>query len=293
MPWLQKMMDAIPSKYPVVVVDNASSDQTCAYIKQKFPAVSLLEQQENLGFGQANNKGIAYALTEGATAVFLLNQDVYLEHSTIDELERCSHKYPEYGILSPLHYDGTGLQLDRNFSSYVSYDKQPQFYTDALQTKLKEIYPVPFVNAAAWYMPLKTLETIGGFDPIFFHYCEDDNYVQRAHYHNLKVGVVPSVQIYHDRENRKIKEQQLFSQKYFKEREKALKKRLANPNLKDAHTEILKHRKRLRKNILKNILSLNWNTARGYAKEIARVSVWAKEIHHSRAITTTKGKHYL
>jgi GT2 family glycosyltransferase len=287
------MMAAIPSVYTVVVVDNASSDETCDYIKKNYPKVILLQQSENLGFGQANNKGIALALQKGATAVFLLNQDVYLEKDTIAVLEKYSQKYPEYGILSPLHYDGTGAQLDRNFSVYLSYDKQPQFYADAIQAKLKEIYPVPFVNAAAWYIPKKTLEIVGGFDPIFFHYCEDDNFVQRNLYHQLKVGIVPSVQIYHDRENRKTVVPSLFSDAYFKERENALKKRLANPHFKDTQNQIHRHRKQLQKNIIKSILSLNWKMAKGYSKERVYVAVWAKEIMHSRSITITTGKHYL
>ena len=53
-------------------------------------------------------------------------------------------------------------------------------------------------------MTRKTLETIGGFDPIFFLYGEDDNYLQRMEYHGVKLGLVPKVQIIHDhQENEK------------------------------------------------------------------------------------------
>lgn len=63
----------------------------------------------------------------------------------------------------------------------------------------KEPFAVPFVNAAAWLLPRQTMKTIGGFDPIFFHYGEDRNYAQRVEYHGLETVVVPEAFVVHDR----------------------------------------------------------------------------------------------
>src|SRR5690606_10797046 len=52
--------------------------------------------------------------------------------------------------------------------------------------------------------PRNTLRVVGGFNPTFFHYGEDDNYCQRVKYFDLKIGVVPSAIIYHDREDRVV-----------------------------------------------------------------------------------------
>lgn len=60
-------------------------------------------------------------------------------------------------------------------------------------------FDVPFVNAAVWLLPRKTLQKVGGFDPIFFHYGEDKNYAQRLIYHGLKTIVVPEARAVHDR----------------------------------------------------------------------------------------------
>ena len=54
------------------------------------------------------------------------------------------------------------------------------------------------VNAAAWLIPKKTLEIVGGFSPLFFLYGEDDNYCQRVKFHNLKIGICPGSYIKHD-----------------------------------------------------------------------------------------------
>jgi len=67
---------------------------------------------------------------------------------------------------------------------------------------VKDVYDVGFVNAAAWSMTRECLERVGGFSPSFFHYGEDDNYTQRLQFHKLKLGVLPTSRIYHDREQR-------------------------------------------------------------------------------------------
>ncbi len=201
MKWLPSCLSSTEG-CDVVVVDNASTDGSRDYIKNNFPSIKLLHQQKNLGFGQANNIGIKYALDNGAEAVFLLNQDAYMQDDTIDVLSSFSKKNPEFGILSPIHLTGDGKYLDENFSYYLSYKCNKYFYSDAVLRGLKEYYEVPFVNAAGWYIPKQVFNVVGGFDPIFFHYGEDDNFCQRIYYHNFKIGVIPKSKILHDRGKR-------------------------------------------------------------------------------------------
>ena len=59
--------------FKAIVVDNASRDETVSFIETNYPEITLLKQIENLGFGQANNIGISYALNQGAEHIFLLN----------------------------------------------------------------------------------------------------------------------------------------------------------------------------------------------------------------------------
>ncbi|MCX5900139.1 MAG: glycosyltransferase, partial [Proteobacteria bacterium] len=68
---------------------------------------------------------------------------------------------------------------------------------DAVLGHLHKIYDVPFVNAAAWLMRRSLLETVGGFDPIFFMYGEDNDYCVRARHHGFKIGITPEARIFH------------------------------------------------------------------------------------------------
>lgn len=232
MQWIEKCLSSC-APYHVVVVDNNSSDGTVWFITQIFPKTTILKQHENLGFGAANNKGISFALREGAEAVFLLNQDAYLFPDTIEKIADFNIENPDFGILSPVHYQLEKEKLDPQFSNYISYGNNNYFISDAINGCLKTVYEVPFVNAASWFLPRKTLETIGGFDPIFFHYGEDDNYCQRVRYHDLKIGVVTNTEIIHDRGERKVAEIKPYSQAYCNKLERAFKLHYANVNRKD------------------------------------------------------------
>ncbi len=183
-----------------IAVDNASADNTVDYLKQHFPDVHIIENKENVGFGRANNLGIKYALDHGADFVFLLNQDAWVEPDTMSQLIDIARSHPNYGILSPVHLNAEKNSIEKlllkRLDDYRTTDSR--LFDDLYFNRLKEIYDTKYVNAAAWLLPRKTIEMIGGFDPVFFHYGEDDNYINRVIYHGLKIGICPCVQVVHD-----------------------------------------------------------------------------------------------
>lgn len=189
-----------------IVVDNASNDGSVEYIRQNYPEVIVIESEKNLGFGQANNVGIVYAMEHGCDYIFLLNQDAWLcKANTIEELLLISQKYPQYAILSPLQLYGSGERITKGLQRHLienSYKENDCVSDYLLGLHKKDVYDLDYICAASWFIPCKTITKIGGFDPLFFHYGEDDNYIQRLKYFNLRLGVVPSVCICHDTEDR-------------------------------------------------------------------------------------------
>ena len=285
MSWLKKCIESC-NNYSVIIIDNNSTDATVSFIETNYPKIKLFKQSRNLGFGQANNIGISYALSQGADYVFLLNQDAYLNKNTIEELISVHQRYKEYGILSPIHLNGNGLKLDRNFSHSLAYDNNSQFYFDAIKTSLKDIYEVPFVNAAAWLLPISTLEAIGGFDPIFFHYGEDDNYCQRIVFHNLKIGIVPETFVCHDREFRpKSKTMSLDEKNQQKKRLLLVKWTNINNEIND---DIRIYKKNIKKHIFKSILKLKINEAHLYVGELKWVKMIEPKIEKSRLLNSQR-----
>ena len=198
--WIDKCLGSCEVS-DTIVIDNSSTDSTVDHIREHYPEVTLMENKSNIGFGQANNIGIQKALSEGAEYVFLLNQDAYLDGDCIDNLIKVHKDNPDYGILSPIHLNGIGTDLDHNFSEYLRNIFSDKLLFDLLTGNTKQVYSLTFVNAAGWLIPKSTIDRVGLFDPMFFQYGEDENYCQRVRYHGLKIGVVPAASIRHDREN--------------------------------------------------------------------------------------------
>lgn len=184
----------------ILLVDNNSADNTVGYVKEKYPDVILIENKKNIGFGAANNLGFDFAIKNNYDYILLVNQDLYIDKNTLRNLIEISELNKEYYVLSPIHLNGNGKTLDRNFSNYINYDANKYFLRDVLFRKEKSVYSVPFVNAACWLMPIDTLKKIGFFDELFEHYGEDNNYCQRVLFHGGKIGVVTETYCFHDRE---------------------------------------------------------------------------------------------
>ncbi len=215
--WLNKcigsLIDSSIKNHYILVIDNCSKDNTVLYIKSNFPNVQIIENNENLGFGKANNIGIKKALELGADYCFLLNQDAWVEKNTIENLIVAHKTNTNFGILSPIHLFNPGI-VDHYFLNYVIGGDR-KLMNDLLVGDLKsQIYESKFVNAAIWLLTKECIETVGLFAPIFFHYGEDSNYVSRVKYHNLKVGVVPKAIGYHNRSQQVVHSTLLPYQKF-------------------------------------------------------------------------------
>jgi GT2 family glycosyltransferase len=232
--WIDKCLSALSKsviEHRVIVIDNASTDGTPGFIRKNYQDITLLEQPQNLGFGIANNIGLSLAIKENCDYVFLLNQDAYISPETIHTLIKVANKNKNYGIICPVHLDGTGDKLNQSFVYYLKKDGKNDLLSDfVLNKKIKNIYSFNMINAAAWLLPVKTLNIVGGFHPIFFLYGEDDNYCQRVLYHGLEIGVVPSAYIIHDSDNNNLNLPKEGSDKYFEKFLNLIKIRYANVN---------------------------------------------------------------
>jgi GT2 family glycosyltransferase len=211
MRWYDKCFGSLrESTIPLqtVVVDNTPGDEDAAYIKTHFPEVYLIKTNENLGFGRANNLGMRYALDNGCDYVFLLNQDTWIEKDSIAKLAEVADKNPEYGILSPMHLNAEHTVVNAIIGIGKEY-RNEKLLSDLYLNKVNDVYETNYVNAAAWLLPRKTLEFVGGFDPIFKHYEEDDNYLNRVIFHGMKIGICPKAQITHDHQGSALSDESL------------------------------------------------------------------------------------
>ncbi len=188
-------------KCDIMVVDNASADST----RNKLEAynINVHYSKHNLGFGRANNIGLARALRAGYRYVLLLNQDARLFPDTIEKLFNSLEADGSADVASPLHLTRDGKTLDQNFS----YNIEASGYTPddifRFNSGTPVLWPVRFVPAAIWLVRVNAIQVIGGFDPLFPHYGEDTDYCNRLQYHGRAISVCPFGKAVHLREGGK------------------------------------------------------------------------------------------
>lgn len=205
MKWAERCFGSLRrSSLPVkiIVVDNGSTDGTQDFIKKNFPEVEFIQSEENLGFGKANNIGIEKAYKQGAEFFYLMNQDAWIFEDSFEKLLEVYENHPhkeEIGILSPMHLDGSELRLDPHFEMYLAREStSTRVLSDLFFNRPENTYPSKFINAAHWLLPKTTIENVGGFNPYFFHGAEDHDYVNRVHFHGLKVFFTTHSKVVHD-----------------------------------------------------------------------------------------------
>ena len=193
----------------LIIIDNASDDGSVEVIKEKFPSVNLIENKVNVGFGSANNQGLAIA--KGKYILFI-NPDCIVSEDTFENMISFFESNPECGLAGCkiLNSDGT-LQLAcrRSFPGpWTSFTKvtglsnlfpKSKIFARYNLTYLDEnkTFEVDAVSGSFMMIRKEVYEKVGGFDEQFFMYGEDLDLcylIQKAGY---KVYYVHNTQIIH------------------------------------------------------------------------------------------------
>lgn len=199
--WLPVCLGSIQQISDLVdlaLVDNNSLDRTVSMIQEQYAdhVQYPFYLDQNLGFGKAHNLIFQSDFAAAYDYFLLLNQDASIDRSHFKLLVDQAEQDKSYAILSPLHFWNNEI-LDKNFASY--YDKA------TLDPANSGILALPFVNAAIWLLRAGPTLEVNGFHPIFPHYGEDRNLVDRFQVLGWKIGVVPEAKGYHYRAQKESK----------------------------------------------------------------------------------------
>ncbi|MGF1671562.1 MAG: glycosyltransferase [Balneolaceae bacterium] len=193
----------------VIVVDNASDDESMAYLKPRFKDVTFIENDENVGFGKANNQALKQVTGK---YTLLLNPDTLLQEDTLSVLKDHMDKNDQTGacgckIVNP---DGSFAPESRRTIPTLSTAVYKALGLTALFPKSKlfgayylgwkdenEAGEVPVLSGSFMFFRTKALKEAGGFDERFFMYAEDIDLCYRIRENNWKIDYVPATSIIH------------------------------------------------------------------------------------------------
>jgi GT2 family glycosyltransferase len=188
----------------ILVVDNASADDSVAMVQQHFPQVHLIKNQQNVGFARANNQAIERSL---GRYVLLLNSDTEVKPEALSSLLSFMDAHPQVGAAGSrlLNADGS-LQPSchpmmtpwREFWRLSFLEKVYRRATyDMAHWDPDTPREVEVIKGACLMLRRETLDQVGLLDSRYFMYTEEMDLCYRIGQAGWKLYWVPEAQVIH------------------------------------------------------------------------------------------------
>lgn len=197
------------ARFDVLLVDNDSADGSGSRLRQRYPGVAYLQTEANIGYAGGNNRGIVWALEQGAEWIVVLNNDTVLATDCMYRLLEQAAGDPGIGALSPLvtRYDDpsrvwfAGGHIDKaravGVHDGVDLPVARWLEAQAAATSARGWYPCTFVCGCCLLLRAEALRTVGAFREDYFAYVEDLELSHRLTRAGWALGWVPSARLAH------------------------------------------------------------------------------------------------
>lgn len=205
--WLEKFLPSVlATNYDameVLVVDNASTDDSVDFLKSQYPVVRILELDQNYGFAEGNNR----ALPAVYTPLFvLLNSDVEVDPDWLAPLVERMESNSKIAALQPKiraydqkdHFEYAGAS--GGFIDYLGYPFCRGRIFDHLEKddgQYETAMPVFWATGACCMIRKTVVDKIGMFEADFFAHMEEIDFCWRAQNMGYEIWVEPKAVVYH------------------------------------------------------------------------------------------------
>lgn len=190
--------------YKIIIIDNNSIDNSVEVLKEAFPLMQIIKLDTNLGYAGGHKISAKIAQKEGYDLLWMLNNDVVVLPSTLEELIAAFKRHGEslYGGVS-LESDnftisfGGGLELnsENHFDETLGYNIYAGQNINNAELKERE---VSGVEGSSFLIPLSIIKKYGFLDTNFFLYGEETEYCYRLRLlHKIPTIIVPKSRLIH------------------------------------------------------------------------------------------------
>ena len=180
----------------IIVVDNASTDDSIFFLRKHYPEIKIIQASENIGFGDGCNLGIQFALGTPNAFVLLLNIDTIIDRNMIFELMKYAdpntvvapkiYRYRDNKKTSELWYSGGELDLNTGEINQV-------FFEDDINAP----QVTDFMTGCCMLIHRNIFERIGMFSSEYFLYYEDTDLCFRMKRMGVRLLYIPTAKMYH------------------------------------------------------------------------------------------------
>ncbi len=188
-------------RFQALVVDNGSTDGSQAVVSRDYQQVTILENQDNLGYVQAANKGIEYALAKGADYVWILNNDIVVREDSLERLVEAGETQEGIGVIGPVVYayynpdriDNCGYRID----FWTGRLNKLKHGVDIFRDQNRALEDVESNMGCSNLVKSEVFRKVGQFNPIYEIYFEETDFNVRARKHGFRVVVVREAGVLH------------------------------------------------------------------------------------------------
>jgi hypothetical protein len=179
----------------LLVIDNASPDGSGTVLRRRFEEAEFLQLPFNTGYAGGNNAGIRIALERGADYVFVVNPDIRVHESTVSRCVELMQRDRTIGAVNPIQLDAGGVRLDEKFREGIFL--RHRFAEPAVPISEERTWDTLTLYGAALMIGRETLEQVGGFDPLFFAYGEEEDLARRIRLKGRRLVVTSAAVVRH------------------------------------------------------------------------------------------------
>ncbi|MBI4811473.1 MAG: glycosyltransferase family 2 protein [Ignavibacteriales bacterium] len=195
----------------IIVVDNASEDQSVSMMRSEYPAVNLIVNQKNIGFAAGVNQGIR---SSKGKFLLILNPDIVASKNILRSLIEIFEKYPNAGALAPrlINNDGTTqsgyfrkypsiLQILFFYTMFAKFTEKSKFlfrkYMEDSVSGQNSVIEVPQIPGGCIMIRREVLNTAGYMDESYFLFFEDVDWCYRLREHGWRLLMANTVSMTH------------------------------------------------------------------------------------------------
>jgi GT2 family glycosyltransferase len=179
----------------LLVIDNASPDGSGDALGRRFDAAEFLQLPTNNGYAGGNNAGIRVALEQGADYVFVVNPDIRVGEGAVSRCVELMQQDPTIGAVNPIQLDRSGERLDEKFR--VGIFAGHGLAEPTVPVTAEGTWDTLTLYGAALMLSRETLGQVGGFDPLFFAYGEEEDLARRIRRKGRRLVVTSAAVVRH------------------------------------------------------------------------------------------------
>jgi hypothetical protein len=180
----------------IVIVDNASHDDSVAAIRAAFPEAEIIESPNNTGYAGGMNRGIEIGLKKGAKYLLLINSDTLVDPRSVEHLVNALEINANAAAASGIIYSSPNPRQVWYAGGDLKVYRASAFSRKHLPPQVEQ-EDVTFISGCAFLVAASALTTVGRFDERFFMYLEDAELCVRFLRAGYRLLFVPEAVFYH------------------------------------------------------------------------------------------------